>query len=213
MKQSMLKVAAVLAFVCGVACLVYFKPQSPSEMGPQRVTPARATWSQPPAAPLTVSPATPGPAGPAENLAAPSNRPQTDVANANSSGSATSQKFAASNQAQPAAEPNTDKLAREALSFVGSDPDAEEYWIEAINDPRLSADERQNLIEDLNEDGLSDPKHPTLDDLPLILNRLRLIEELAPNAMDQVNFDAFMEAYKDLVNLAELARGRGQPVN
>lgn len=114
--------------------------------------------------------------------------------------------------AGPKAETTTDKLAREALSFVGLDPGAEEYWIEAINDPHLSADERQNLIEDLNEDGLSDPKHPTLDDLPVILSRLQLIEELAPGAMDQVNSDAFSEAYKDLLNLAELAQGRGAPV-
>ena len=85
--------------------------------------------------------------------------------------------------------------------------------MEAINDARLSADERQNLIEDLNEDGLSDPKHPSEEDLPVILNRLALIEDLAPEAMDQVNLDAFAEAYKDLENLAEVARGGGKPVD
>jgi hypothetical protein len=94
-------------------------------------------------------------------------------------------------------------LAREALSYVGIDPDAEEYWIGCINDPSLSANERQNLIEDLNEDGLSDPRHPTLNDLPVIMNRLWLIEEIADDAMDQVNADAFQEAYKDLVNMYE----------
>ncbi|MHA3771516.1 hypothetical protein ACXR0O_08265 [Verrucomicrobiota bacterium sgz303538] len=97
--------------------------------------------------------------------------------------------------------PIQDPTARIALSSVGVDPDAEEYWVEAINDPSLSAHERQDLIEDLNEDGLSDPKHPSPEDLPLILNRLQLIEELAPDAMDQVNWDAFKEAYKDLMNL------------
>jgi hypothetical protein len=96
---------------------------------------------------------------------------------------------------------------------VGADPDAEAYWIEAINDTHLSAEERQNLIEDLNEDGLSDPKHPTADDLPLIVNRLLLIEDLAPEAMDSVNYDAFDEAYKDLLNLADLAVGGGKRVN
>ncbi len=94
-----------------------------------------------------------------------------------------------------------DPTARIALSFVGADPVAEAYWVGAINDPNVSADERQNLIEDLNEDGLSDPKHPGPEDLPLILNRIRLIEQLAPNAMDQVNADAFAEAYKDLGNM------------
>jgi hypothetical protein len=94
-----------------------------------------------------------------------------------------------------------DPDARVALSYVGADPDAEAYWVGAINDPNLSADERQNLIEDLNEDGLSDPQNPGPGDLPLIVNRLQLIEELAPGAMDRVNADAFAEAYKDLVNM------------
>ena len=111
-----------------------------------------------------------------------------------------------------AKEPPQDPVARVALAFVGADPDAEAYWCEAINDPNLSEHERSDLIEDLNEDGLSDPKRPTLEDLPLILNRLRLIQELAPEAMDQVNLDAFAEAYKDLLNLADLALGGGQPV-
>ena len=113
-------------------------------------------------------------------------------------------------QIQPAVQPKEeihDPDARVALSFVGMDPDAEAYWVGAINNPNLSADERQNLIEDLNEDGLSDPKHPGPEDLPLILNRIQLIEQLAPYAMDQVNADAFAEAYKDLVNMLN-----GQPV-
>jgi hypothetical protein len=100
-----------------------------------------------------------------------------------------------------------DPLARVALSFVGADPYAEAYWIGAINNPDLSADERQNLIEDLNEDGLSDPDSPTAADLPLIANRRQLIEELAPDAMDDVNAAAFQEAHKDLMNMyARLTR-------
>jgi hypothetical protein len=113
----------------------------------------------------------------------------------------------------PAGSADQDPLARAALTFVGADPLAEAYWLGAINDPSLSADERQNLIEDLNEDGLSDAKHPGPEDLPLILNRLALIEDVAPGAMDQVNSAAFQEAYKDLVNLAELALGGGHSVN
>ena len=58
--------------------------------------------------------------------------------------------------------------------------------------------ERQDLIEDLNEDGLSDWDNPGPQDLPLIISRLELIQELAPFAMDQVNADAFQEAHKDL---------------
>jgi hypothetical protein len=94
-----------------------------------------------------------------------------------------------------------DPLARIALSEVGSDPVAEVYWMGAINDPTLPAEERKDLIEDLNEDGLSDSQHPTAQDLPVIMRRLQLIDQLAPNAMDDVDRDAFGEAYKDLVGL------------
>jgi hypothetical protein len=95
-----------------------------------------------------------------------------------------------------------DPVARVALSWVGVDPEADAYWVEAINDPTLSAHERQDLIEDLNEEGFFDPHHPTLDDLPLIVSRLELIEELEADAMDDVNSDAFAEAKKDLRNMA-----------
>ena len=95
-----------------------------------------------------------------------------------------------------------EQLGRYALSFVGSgDADADEAWVKIINDPSLSANARQNLIEDLNEDGLSDPQNPTAADLPLIASRIMLIEELGPDAMDKVNADAFQEAYKDLVDM------------
>ena len=103
-------------------------------------------------------------------------------------------------------DPIQDPDARVALSLVGIDPDAEDYWISAINDPSLPAEERKDLIEDLNETGLANPHQPGADDLPIIANRLQLIEELASNpnfiaGLDQVNKDAFAEAHKDLVNL------------
>jgi len=99
-----------------------------------------------------------------------------------------------------------DPIARVALSFVGSDPVADAYWTSAINDPTMPSEERKDLIEDLNEDGFIDPQHPTAEDLPLIVSRIRLIEQLAPSAMDDVNRDAFAEAYKDLVYMLN-----GQP--
>jgi hypothetical protein len=92
-------------------------------------------------------------------------------------------------------------LARSALSLVGADPDAEAFWVSAINDPTRSEHERKDLIEDLNEEGFDDPKNVTADDLPLIVNRLAIIEQLAPSALDDVNDAAFAEAYKDLVNM------------
>ena len=92
-------------------------------------------------------------------------------------------------------------VARLALGYVGADADAEQVWLYAINDPAMSAHARSDLIEDLNETGFTDPKNITEDDLPLIVNRLALIEQLAPDAMDQTNADAFAEAYKDLVSM------------
>jgi hypothetical protein len=102
-------------------------------------------------------------------------------------------------------EPLQDPLARAALARVGLDPDAESYWYAAINNPNLPAAERSDLIEDLNEEGLANPRNPTPDDMPVILNRIKMIETVAPDAMDKVNADAFQEAYKDLVNLAAKA--------
>jgi hypothetical protein len=92
-------------------------------------------------------------------------------------------------------------VAREALVFVGADPEAEAVWFAAINDPTMSAHDRSDLIEDLNEEGFADPQHLTEDDLPLIARRLALIEEVAADAMDDTNAAAFAEAYKDLLNM------------
>ena len=113
---------------------------------------------------------------------------------------------AAKKSAKPK-EPIQDPDAREALSLVGADPEAEAYWLAAINDPSLPANERKDLIEDLNEDGLSDPKHPSPEDIPLIVSRIQLIESHAPNSMDEINAKAFAEAHQDLVDLLN-----GKPV-
>ncbi len=99
-------------------------------------------------------------------------------------------------------------LARVALRFVGKDPSADALWREAIDDPGLSKEARSDLIEDLNDEGYPDPDHLTAADLPLILERIRIIERLAPHALDDVNAAAFEEAYKDLVDmLVGLHRG------
>jgi hypothetical protein len=96
-----------------------------------------------------------------------------------------------------------DPVARIALYSVGTgDAEADAYWESAIFDPNLPAEERKDLIEDLNETGFADPQHPGPADLPMILARIRLIELLEPHAIDQVDADAFAEAYKDLVGMA-----------
>lgn len=97
-------------------------------------------------------------------------------------------------------EPVQDPAARVALSFVGADPDADAYWMSAISNLNLPDQEREDLMEDLNEDGLSDPKHPGPKDLPLILNRLALIEEILPTAGPFMQ-EHLGEAYKDLNNM------------
>ena len=92
-------------------------------------------------------------------------------------------------------------LARVGLASVGLDSEAEQYWVAAISDPNVSADERHELIQALSEAGFSDPRHVTADDLPLIASRIALIEELAPSAIDAVNTAAFQETYRDLLNM------------
>jgi len=97
------------------------------------------------------------------------------------------------------------------MSLVGVDPDAEAYWLDAIYDPTLPDQEREDLMEDLNEEGLSDQKRPGTQDFPLIINRLALIEEIAPYA-DEFMLPHLTEAYKDLLNLADITQGGGTPV-
>lgn len=114
-------------------------------------------------------------------------------------------KFAAASTQNPARnrkakESRQDPLARVAMSFVGADPDAEAYWLGAIYDPQLSNQEREDLMEDLNEEGLSNPRQPGPQDVPLIINRLAIIEEIAPYA-DSFMLEHLGEAYKDLAGL------------
>ena len=136
-----------------------------------------------------------------EPLPAPTKPTDSVAAPAAVTAPAPRQQSPAAHGADPQEPVVPEAVAREALSYVGADPVAEEVWYAAINDPQLSAKSRQNLIEDLNEDGFSDPHHPTADDLPLIVSRLQLIEAVAPDAADEVNAAAFAEAYKDLVNM------------
>jgi hypothetical protein len=109
--------------------------------------------------------------------------------------------------AKPSESAGEPPIARMALSLVGMDDEAEMIWVTSINDPQVPPEARKNLIEDLNEDGFPDPKNMTPDDVPLILNRMAMIEDLAPDAMDDVNAAAFAEAYKDLNNMLRKAQG------
>ena len=92
-----------------------------------------------------------------------------------------------------------------ALSLVGVDPYAEDYWLASIFDPTLpDNEEREDLMEDLNEEGLSDPRHPTPEDMQVIANRIPAIEGAALIALqrgDRFALEHLGEAYKDLWNL------------
>lgn len=104
-----------------------------------------------------------------------------------------------------------DPLAREALQFVGADIASTEIWSRSINNRDLPTNERQDLIEDLNEEGFQDPKHLTHEDLPLILSRIELVELLAPSAIDDVNAAAFKEAHKDLIAMRDRIQSQPPP--
>ena len=67
------------------------------------------------------------------------------------------------------------------LADVPEPPD-QSPALAAIFDTSLPDREREDLMEDLNEEGLSDKKRPGPDDLPLIMNRIALIEEIASDA-------------------------------
>lgn len=96
-------------------------------------------------------------------------------------------------------------LARVALNYLGANPQAEPFFKTAINDPAMPADHRRNLIEDLNQDGFPNQRSLTEKDVPLIQNRLRFIEQNAPNSIDAVNAAAFAEANKDLLQMLKRA--------
>lgn len=93
-----------------------------------------------------------------------------------------------------------DPLARVALAYVGADIRAEAYWVDAIFDPTLPDEERDDLMEDLNEVGFSNGKLPGPGDLPLIINRIAIVEELVPYA-DDFMYEHLSEAHKDLMNM------------
>jgi len=206
--------------VCGVAGVIILKRQGAREAAVRQAKAERNVKLESASieVPRVLTPE-PAPAGPEPVQITPQSAPSKEAPKPLKAGGQAGTK--PSPAVQPAAstppspggggakDPIQDPVARVALSFVGSDSEAEAYWYAAINDPSLPAHERSDLIEDLNEDGFPDPENPTLNDLPLIVSRLQIIEEVALEAMDKVNADAFAEAYKDLFNMyRSLVAGR-----
>ncbi|MCU0785142.1 MAG: hypothetical protein MUF81_14055 [Verrucomicrobia bacterium] len=99
-------------------------------------------------------------------------------------------------------------IGRLALSFVGANDKALELYHQATLDPQLKPDQRRELVEDLNQDGLSNKRNPTPEDLKLIAGRYALTQSYLQQ--DYVKNDktlnaAFLEADKDLRNLLQRA--------
>lgn len=97
-----------------------------------------------------------------------------------------------------------DPLAREAMSLVGLDAAAEKYWLDAVNDTSLPKSERQDLVDDLNEGGFSDPHHPTPEDISVILKRLDILEKLRGKLPADLESE---EAIRDLQQMGRVATG------
>jgi hypothetical protein len=104
-------------------------------------------------------------------------------------------------------DPNSkEALGRVALTYVGANEQAIQLYHSAILDPTLTPDQRRNLIEDLNQDGLSNRKSPTPDDLKIIANRYQLAQTYLQQPYvqnDPVTLAAFQEAFKDLTQMLQ----------
>ncbi len=93
------------------------------------------------------------------------------------------------------------RLAFRALWYLGTDPAAEVTWSRAINDANHPEGVRSDLIVDMIDEGYTDNDRPGLADLALIRRRLEILERYAPHAMDEINAQAFEEAYRTLLAL------------
>lgn len=197
--------AGVVLTVIGAGLAWYLESRNPAPPVPARPLEARAPEMPPPPPPLElrdvahpISPPDsrrprkePLPPPPSNSKAAP---PETKPAEPPPETASPKGK-----------EPVQDPIARAALALVGTDEEAEAIWLAAINNPDLPANERKDLIEDLNEDGFPNPRSVTADDLPLIQSRIRIIEELMLDPLDETNAAALAEAYTDLLRMLERA--------
>ena len=146
--------------------------------------PAPTIKPQPETAVMPVAKAPAAPALPPEETIAPPVEPAKELVVQPASKAKLPPQNQAQNQTQkPPKEPLHDPDARDVPLALGwCRPGCRTVcWLEAIYDTNLPDNEREDLMEDLNEVGFADPKNLTADDLPLIANRLRLIEDVLPN--------------------------------
>ena len=101
-----------------------------------------------------------------------------------------------------------ESLGRVALTYVGANDQALPLFHAATIDPALKPDQRRNLVEDLNQDGLSNRRNPTPEDLKVIANRYTLTQTYLQQEYvrnDKTLNAAFREANKDLANMLRRA--------
>lgn len=105
-------------------------------------------------------------------------------------------------------------LARLALAFMGANQQAGELFPTAVLDQALLPDQKRELVEDLNQDGLSNEKAPTPEELKIVANRYALTQTYLQQDYvlnDQVLSAAFREADKDLRNMLQKAAAAAAP--
>ncbi|HOX58412.1 MAG TPA: hypothetical protein P5205_15220 [Candidatus Paceibacterota bacterium] len=107
------------------------------------------------------------------------------------------------------AEPGSkEPLARLALTYVGVNDQAAGLFHTAVFDQTLTPDQKRNLIEDLNQDGLSNTRSPTPEELQIITKRYELTQAYLQQDYvlnDKLLNAAFREADKDLRNMLQRA--------
>lgn len=107
------------------------------------------------------------------------------------------------------AEPGSkEPLARLALAYVGANEQAAALYHTAVLDQTLTPDQKRNLIEDLNQDGLSNTRNPTPEELKIIAKRYELTQAYLQQDYvlnDKLLNAAFREADKDLRNMLQRA--------
>lgn len=106
-------------------------------------------------------------------------------------------------------------LARVALAFVGTNPQAEQMFGKAVRDPALAGEPVRNLVEDLNQNGFANRRVLTPEDVRLATFRLALTEQYLQQPFvqsDKTLSRAFAEANKDLTGVLQRASGAAPPL-
>ncbi|MBI3881660.1 MAG: hypothetical protein HY301_16550 [Verrucomicrobia bacterium] len=107
-----------------------------------------------------------------------------------------------------------EELFKEALSFTGADPRADELLARAVTAEDLPLKLREKSIRDLDKHGFESPEQLTPRDLLIIEARLRLLEALGPGLRDAQLQEAWLKTRTELTAyLADPARKANKKKN